>query len=201
MALQIVNKTVPVGLPIEVKETTLERLKEYQDKCAELLRRSARRVRHQSAHAFRQRQDEGVASGKSSRGPAARRLEQGRGPAHRRHERGSDRGADPRTNGERLPASAAARRLGVHEPSGWIDFLVRWGLVVVGVCLLVGLFTRTACVGAPCCCCRSTWPCRRCRACRRRCASGLSVHQQEPRGNAGPPDSGYDGERALGWTG
>jgi uncharacterized membrane protein YphA (DoxX/SURF4 family) len=28
----------------------------------------------------------------------------------------------------------------------WIDFQVRWGLVVVGIALLLGLFTRTACV-------------------------------------------------------
>jgi len=28
----------------------------------------------------------------------------------------------------------------------WTDEVVRWGLVVVGVCLLLGLFTRTACV-------------------------------------------------------
>src|SRR5207302_1917004 len=29
----------------------------------------------------------------------------------------------------------------------WIDAITRWGLVVVGVCLLLGFFTRTACVG------------------------------------------------------
>lgn len=28
----------------------------------------------------------------------------------------------------------------------WSDTLIKWGLVVVGVCLLMGLFTRTACV-------------------------------------------------------
>jgi uncharacterized membrane protein YphA (DoxX/SURF4 family) len=28
----------------------------------------------------------------------------------------------------------------------WNDFVVRWGLVVVGGCLLLGLFTRTACI-------------------------------------------------------
>jgi uncharacterized membrane protein YphA (DoxX/SURF4 family) len=28
----------------------------------------------------------------------------------------------------------------------WIDLLVRWGLVVVGACLLLGLFSRTACL-------------------------------------------------------
>jgi uncharacterized membrane protein YphA (DoxX/SURF4 family) len=28
----------------------------------------------------------------------------------------------------------------------WADEIVRWGLVVTGVCLLLGLFTRTACV-------------------------------------------------------
>jgi uncharacterized membrane protein YphA (DoxX/SURF4 family) len=28
----------------------------------------------------------------------------------------------------------------------WNDFVVRWGLVVVGSCLLLGLFTRTACI-------------------------------------------------------
>jgi uncharacterized membrane protein YphA (DoxX/SURF4 family) len=30
----------------------------------------------------------------------------------------------------------------------WADEIVRWGLVVSGVCLLLGLFTRTACVTA-----------------------------------------------------
>jgi uncharacterized membrane protein YphA (DoxX/SURF4 family) len=45
---------------------------------------------------------------------------------------------------------------GIHEPVGrhvldygkldWADFLTRWGLVVMGACLLLGLFTRTACV-------------------------------------------------------
>jgi len=29
----------------------------------------------------------------------------------------------------------------------WIDWLTRWGLVAVGLCLLFGLFTRTACLG------------------------------------------------------
>lgn len=29
----------------------------------------------------------------------------------------------------------------------WIDFSVRWGLAIVGACLLAGLFTRTACLG------------------------------------------------------
>jgi uncharacterized membrane protein YphA (DoxX/SURF4 family) len=29
----------------------------------------------------------------------------------------------------------------------WVDFQVRWALVLVGACLLLGLFTRTACVG------------------------------------------------------
>jgi uncharacterized membrane protein YphA (DoxX/SURF4 family) len=28
----------------------------------------------------------------------------------------------------------------------WIDFLVRWGLTITGCCLLLGLFSRTACV-------------------------------------------------------
>jgi uncharacterized membrane protein YphA (DoxX/SURF4 family) len=28
----------------------------------------------------------------------------------------------------------------------WADFIVRWGLPVVGLCLLLGLFTRTACI-------------------------------------------------------
>jgi uncharacterized membrane protein YphA (DoxX/SURF4 family) len=28
----------------------------------------------------------------------------------------------------------------------WVDFLLRWGLAVIGFCLLAGLFTRTACV-------------------------------------------------------
>jgi uncharacterized membrane protein YphA (DoxX/SURF4 family) len=27
----------------------------------------------------------------------------------------------------------------------WVDFLTRWGLMVVGGCILIGLFTRTAC--------------------------------------------------------
>jgi uncharacterized membrane protein YphA (DoxX/SURF4 family) len=36
----------------------------------------------------------------------------------------------------------------VPEPEGrglvwWVDFLTRWGLVVVGACLMVGLYTRT----------------------------------------------------------
>jgi uncharacterized membrane protein YphA (DoxX/SURF4 family) len=44
----------------------------------------------------------------------------------------------------------------IHEPVGrhfwdynwleWTDFLTRWGLVVMGACLLLGLLTRTACV-------------------------------------------------------
>src|SRR5262249_10313484 len=29
----------------------------------------------------------------------------------------------------------------------WIDFSVRWGLTIVGACLLAGLCTRTACLG------------------------------------------------------
>jgi uncharacterized membrane protein YphA (DoxX/SURF4 family) len=29
----------------------------------------------------------------------------------------------------------------------WIDFLVRWGLVIAGGCLLLGLFSRSACIG------------------------------------------------------
>jgi uncharacterized membrane protein YphA (DoxX/SURF4 family) len=29
---------------------------------------------------------------------------------------------------------------------GWADFLVPWGLTIIGACLLLGLFTRTACV-------------------------------------------------------
>lgn len=28
----------------------------------------------------------------------------------------------------------------------WSDFVVRWGLLIVGACLLLGLFTRTACI-------------------------------------------------------
>src|SRR5262249_32436886 len=29
---------------------------------------------------------------------------------------------------------------------GWADFLVAWGLTIIGACLLLGLFSRTACV-------------------------------------------------------
>jgi uncharacterized membrane protein YphA (DoxX/SURF4 family) len=32
------------------------------------------------------------------------------------------------------------------EPLNWMDFLLRWGITIIGGCLLVGLFTRTACV-------------------------------------------------------
>jgi hypothetical protein len=32
------------------------------------------------------------------------------------------------------------------ERLDWVDFLTRWGLVITGGCLLVGLLTRTACV-------------------------------------------------------
>jgi uncharacterized membrane protein YphA (DoxX/SURF4 family) len=35
----------------------------------------------------------------------------------------------------------------VRERLWWIDQITMWGLTAVGVCLLLGLFTRTACVG------------------------------------------------------
>jgi uncharacterized membrane protein YphA (DoxX/SURF4 family) len=39
-----------------------------------------------------------------------------------------------------------ARHLADWDQLDWIDFLTRWGLVAIGVCLLIGLLTRTACV-------------------------------------------------------
>jgi uncharacterized membrane protein YphA (DoxX/SURF4 family) len=39
------------------------------------------------------------------------------------------------------------RRIMDWERLDWIDFLTRWGLTVIGACLLLGLFTRSACVG------------------------------------------------------
>jgi uncharacterized membrane protein YphA (DoxX/SURF4 family) len=38
------------------------------------------------------------------------------------------------------------RHLGDWDRLDWIDFMTRWGLVVIGGCLLLGLFTRTACM-------------------------------------------------------
>jgi uncharacterized membrane protein YphA (DoxX/SURF4 family) len=40
------------------------------------------------------------------------------------------------------------RHVGDWDRLDWIDFVTRWGLVVMGGCLLLGLFTRTACVAA-----------------------------------------------------
>jgi uncharacterized membrane protein YphA (DoxX/SURF4 family) len=41
----------------------------------------------------------------------------------------------------------AIRHMSDWDWLDWIDFLTRWGLAVIGGMLLLGLFTRTACVG------------------------------------------------------
>jgi uncharacterized membrane protein YphA (DoxX/SURF4 family) len=42
------------------------------------------------------------------------------------------------------------RRIQDWDRLDWIDAVTRWGLVVVGICLLAGLFTRSACVAGAC---------------------------------------------------
>jgi uncharacterized membrane protein YphA (DoxX/SURF4 family) len=43
---------------------------------------------------------------------------------------------------------AEAREIVGHwNRTDWIDFATRYGLTLIGACLLVGLFTRTACIG------------------------------------------------------
>jgi len=39
------------------------------------------------------------------------------------------------------------RRWSERNPLQWIDWLTRWGLTVIGACLLLGLLTRLACLG------------------------------------------------------
>jgi uncharacterized membrane protein YphA (DoxX/SURF4 family) len=45
------------------------------------------------------------------------------------------------------PPERATRSVWYWGLLEWTDFLVKWGLVVIGGCLLLGLLTRTACVG------------------------------------------------------
>jgi uncharacterized membrane protein YphA (DoxX/SURF4 family) len=49
--------------------------------------------------------------------------------------------------GPKLPAADAALEPSVTRPVDRIDLITRYGLTAVGVCLILGLFTRTACLG------------------------------------------------------
>jgi uncharacterized membrane protein YphA (DoxX/SURF4 family) len=145
-----IKKIGPVGPPIEVKQKTLERLKEYQDK-REQLRAYQRGEYSTSLHTlFGGDKTKELQAEKA----AVARL---RSDLNKDVEQYT---ADMKDSLHEVLRAEQTQKGPMPQPLrvgwmrmsrlDWIDFLVRWGLVVAGIGLLVGLFTRTACVLGAC---------------------------------------------------
>ena len=135
---KVTKKVFPSGA-VEVKETTAQRVEDYRKKLAELRNlQSSEMVKFEGDVAKTR-----LASLKADvRRQRAESLDDLKEQSERmKTEVQKALGLD----GKPLPSEDHSWRN--WSRLEWIDWSVRWGLTAIGVCLLAGLFTRTACLG------------------------------------------------------
>lgn len=163
-----VTRTAPAGNgSIDVNETMPERIREYREKVAHL-----HAIEESEAEQFgagaRKKLDDAKADVRKLRGElqkAVTRETTAFADALKQILTPEQRAKTPElepleSSRDRIGGLTESARLALadqYEPVGrkifwdydlldWVDFLTRWGLVVVGICLLAGLLTRTACI-------------------------------------------------------
>ena len=142
----IVKKPSPYGPPAEVSQTVAEWVKEYQTK-RQKLRDEAANEYHFTIHpealadnthdASAQRADVSVI-----RAELTKELDE-----HTRNMKDALRSVLTEEQKSKPTMPEPTHSWTQMTQMEWIDFLVRWGLTIVGACLIVGLFTRLNCLG------------------------------------------------------
>jgi uncharacterized membrane protein YphA (DoxX/SURF4 family) len=145
-----VKRVSPYGPPAEVTLTVQERLEEYQKRLKEARELQANELSRTPHTGFEDEVNVKVSLAKAD----ANRM---------RADLRSDLDGQTAQMKESLHTVVTEEQRAkgpLEEPVGrtvaywtlldWTDFVVRWGLLVVGLGLLVGLFTRTWCVAGAC---------------------------------------------------
>jgi uncharacterized membrane protein YphA (DoxX/SURF4 family) len=130
-----VKKTFPTG-DAEVTTPTAERINEYRTRLAE--------VRDLTARNWTFFKDVGGANVRKARGDLAD-LRNGLLKDEDEYTTDMKKAIDSVLT----PEQKAEKPMPPIEPNRvlwWIDFLTRWGLTVMGACLLIGLLSRTNCI-------------------------------------------------------
>jgi uncharacterized membrane protein YphA (DoxX/SURF4 family) len=143
----LVKTSSPYGPPVEVEKTVPEWIEMYREMFAraeELEKtevRKARGTRYEAEEVARVRALKAEAN--RIRGILRRALDEQ--TKSMQEAMGSLLTDDQWEEGGPLPENVAPGLLkwGLLR---WIDFLVAWGLTIIGICLLLGLFSRTACL-------------------------------------------------------
>jgi uncharacterized membrane protein YphA (DoxX/SURF4 family)/uncharacterized small protein (DUF1192 family) len=125
---------------VKVKQSSLERLNEYRDKVERL-----RTIMHDELPAF------GHDVEKQRIGALKAEINRLRTELLADLEKPMQEALQTVLTPEQIKEGAvtASKRPGISEwkRMDWIDALTRYGLTLVGACLLLGLFTRSACLG------------------------------------------------------
>jgi uncharacterized membrane protein YphA (DoxX/SURF4 family) len=141
-----VIKPSPYGPPVVVEKETPERLREYEEKVRQAREYEANELPRSTHTLFA---GEMNATLRTLKGEANRMRADLRADLAEQTKQMKDALREVlEPNQLAMPplSEPVSRPMGTWTRLDWADALVRWGLVIVGVCLILGLFTRTACV-------------------------------------------------------
>jgi uncharacterized membrane protein YphA (DoxX/SURF4 family) len=131
------TKTFPSGT-VEVEETTPQRVEEYRQFLAEVARMEQQALPAFGHDVYKDKLLSAKADVRRARTELLKDLDE-----QTAHMRSALAGA---LTSARLAAAGPVPAPPQFAPAERIDWLTRWGLTAIGACLLLGIFTRTACV-------------------------------------------------------
>jgi uncharacterized membrane protein YphA (DoxX/SURF4 family) len=134
-----VDVTIPPNTSVKLRKTTPQRIQEYEQALRLVREDETKKLAAFEHDVLKQQLRKAKADANKMRSELLADLNQPMRDALQSVLR-----ADQKKQG---PVPAPVHSWPEQSKLEWIDWITRWGLVAIGLCLLVGLFTRTACLG------------------------------------------------------
>src|SRR5262249_45460762 len=146
-----IKRTSPYGPPAEVTLTVPDRVTEYQNKLKEASDLQTRDLPQSTATGFEGDVNVKIRTAKLDAARMRADLKNDLDDQTKQRKELvrlelSDKFTEDQKKKEPL-AEPVGRKMKYWSQLNWIDFTVRWGLLIIGLGLLLGLFTRLNCVG------------------------------------------------------